>query len=98
MNLTNEEKIKALGLTDVQFKAFKKLSKALSECEKAGIKFIGMEEFHYAFNGYNLESDRDYMFRDELEGDEVDFRDVNAPSISMIEPYVNVSVALKVKT
>ena len=99
MKLTSEAKIKALELTDTQEKAFKKLRKALAECEKSGIKFIGMEEFHYAFNGNNLESDRDYGFGDELHEDEVDFRDVeNAPSIVMVEPYVNVNVALKVKT
>ena len=99
MKLTNEEKIQALELTDIQEKAFKKLQKALTECDKKGIKFIGMEEFHYAFNGNNLESTRDYGLNDNLLEDEVDFRDVeNAPSIIMIEPYVNVSVALKVKT
>lgn len=99
MKLTNEDKIQALELTHIQEKAFKKLEKALAECEKTGIKFIGMEEFHYAFNGNNLESDRDYDFGDELYENEVDFRDVeNAPSIVMTEPYVNVSVALKVKT
>lgn len=99
MKLSSEAKIKALELTDIQEKAFNKLRKALAECGKSGIKFIGMEEFHYAFNGNNLESDRDYIWRDELADDEVDFRDVeNAPSIVMLEPYVNVSVALKVKT
>ena len=98
MKLTNEAKIKALELTDIQKKSFKKLKKALDECEKIGIKLIGMEEFHYAFNGNNLESDRDYDFRCELSEDEVDFREVDAPSICIIEPYVNVSVALKVKT
>ena len=99
MKLTNEDKIQALELTHIQEKAFKKLEKALAECEKTGIKFIGMAEFHYALNGNNLESDRDYSFGDELYDDEVDLRDVeNAPSIVMLEPYVSVSVALKVKT
>lgn len=98
MKLTNEEMIKALELTDIQEKAFKKLAKALAECEKTGIKFIGMEEYHYAFNGNNLESDRDYGSRSELLANEVDFRDVDAPSIILLEPYVNVNVALKVKT
>ena len=77
----------------------KKTIKTLAECDKSGIKFIGMEEFHYTFNGNNLESDRDYGLGDKLYEDELDFREVkNAPSIVMLEPYVNVSVVLKVKT
>lgn len=99
MKLTSEAKIKALELTDIQEKAFKKLRKALAECDKSGIKFIGMEEFHYAFNGRNFQSDRILELYDELGEDEINFRDVEtAPSICMLEPYVNVSVALKVKT
>lgn len=99
MKLTHEEKIQALELTDAQEKAFKKLEKALAECEKTGIKFIGMEEFHYAFNGRNFQSERILELYDELGEDEINFRDVEtAPSICMLEPYVNVSVALKVKT
>lgn len=98
MKLTREEKVELLELTDTQEKAFKKLQKALKECEKLGIKMIGMEEFHYAFNGNNLESDRSYDFRNELCEDEVDFRDVDtAPSVCILEPYVNVKVALKIK-
>jgi len=98
MKLTDEAKIKALELTDIQEKAFRKLQKALAECEKSGIKLIGMEEFHYAFNGNNLKSHRIYDFTDDILEDEVDFREMDAPSICLIEPYVNVSVALKVKT
>ncbi|MPS92960.1 hypothetical protein [Comamonas sp.] len=99
MALTNEEKIAALELTSVQKKAFKKLQRALTECENAGIEFIGMEEFHYAFNGNNLDSARDYgLYDEQLSEDEVNFNEVNAPSINMTEPFVNVSVALKVKT
>lgn len=99
MKLTDEDKIKALELTESQEKAFKKLQKAFKECQKEGIKFIGMEEFHYAFNGNNLESDRCYSYLDKLSDDEIDFRAVErSPSFLLTEPYVNVSVALKVKT
>lgn len=99
--MTHEEKIKSLELTAIQEKAFSKLQKAFRECEKAGITFIGLEEFHYAFNGHNLESYRDYnIFHEELSDSEIDFRDLEniTPSIMITEPYVNVSVALNVKT
>ena len=97
MVLTEEEKVALLELTVEQEKAFNKLQKAFKECDKVGIKFVGVEEFHYAFNGKNLESSRDYD--NDLSEDEVDMDWVeSAPSFVLSDPYINVSVALKVRT
>lgn len=97
--IDKEELSESLNLTPDQEKAFNKLQKSLLQCEKLNIKLVALEEFHYAFNGNNLLSHRDVGIYDKIEENEIMLSELSldTPCIILDEPYVNVSVALKVK-
>lgn len=93
-----EKLAERLRLTPEQENAFRKLQQALLKCEKLNIKLIGFDELHYAVNGNNLLNVR--MNTGQLDSDEILFNSVEceSPMIAITEPWVSVSVALKVKT
>lgn len=96
MAMTNEEMKEALDLTPSQKKAFSQLEKALAECKKQGIKFIGYGDDQYAVNGKRFVSVRDTS-NSPIGDNEISMDDIYSYCYPFSCPFIDIETVIKVK-